>query len=142
MTIFAILVIALLSYPIYEFAQSSIVIRHIREQAQLTLDTYTITEGKEVVHSIKSGHDYTSIINKQLFLDNYVKALKANPNLKAYSNEQLYFDISDMNVAFIYKDDLKTYVSFTVHMPLYLCGQKLLTRDIPLSLQSRYNLKY
>jgi len=136
-----ILIVALLSYPIFEFYQTSIVVRHIRNKGQITIDTYTIKKGKEIVHSIKNGNDYTTKLNEKLLLNDYIHTLKIDENFKGYDKDKVSFSISNIKTSFVIDKVLKTQLSYTLHVPFYFVGIPLFTRDIPVKLHSRYNLK-
>ncbi len=137
-----VLIVSLLSFPIFVFGQAAAQISHVKSISQNTLDAYTIKTGKEAVGSIKSGHDYVGLMNDKVFTNDFDNQLGTATRFKAYnSSGQRVFAIKDMDVRFIADKTLKSHVTYTLEYQFYFMSQPLFSKDIEIKLESRYNLK-
>lgn len=137
-----VLIFLLLSIPIYCFAESMMRIVHIKETSQNSIDVYTIKTGKDIMKSVKSGHDYTKDLNTERFLSDLQSQLELKNRYKGhdYKNDFIY-QIKDLDVKFIFDKQLKTEVTYTIVYQYYFMSQPLIQNEINVKQESRYNLK-
>ncbi len=136
------LVILLISIPIYSFTESSIRIAHIKETVQNSIDVYTIKTGKEVMQSVKCGHDYTKSLNKECFLSDLQKQLNLRNRFKGYDNKDNFiYELDNVNMKFTANNTLKVEVTYTIVYQYYFMSKSLFQTNIEVEQESRYNLK-
>lgn len=137
-----VLISLIFAYVIGEFATTNAIITHIRDTGQAALDSYTIETGREVMNSIKSGHDYTQALKAERFLNRYEKELGVQSLYTGHSSDgKLLYRIKDMKTEFIYTDTLKTKADFIVTYQFYFMSTPLFTSDFHIKLASHYNIK-
>lgn len=121
--------------------QSTIAIADkVKDNGQLMLDAYTIKTGKEIVSQIKSGNDYTRLLNENRFLKDYYTAMGIDSSFDSMRDGRLLFKMSDIETSFIFDKALKTEVTYDITLPLYFIGIKTFDVKLQVRLQSRYNL--
>lgn len=136
--LFCSLIIFLFAF--YGFASTRI--NKIKATSQKVLDVYTSTTGKEIMESIKSGHDYTKNIDEEKFLKEFQKQLETRVRFQGYNQDNDFiFEIKDIKVNFIYDKRLKTDISYTLVYHCYFMSDLVYSQEFNIKQEGRYNLK-
>lgn len=114
---------------------------HVRSTSIAVLDDYTIEAGKEYVQSVKNGTDYTFNVDLEVYKQQFQERLGVNSEFEGYRGSRIRFQITNMGMGYTTDKTFKTYVTYTINMPLYLLDKQILTIPLPITVQSRYNLK-
>lgn len=130
----------MLLVAVYQYTATIAVAKKVEDIGQLMLDTYTIKTGKEIVHQVKSGNDFTKLLNHNLFLRDYYKALEINEEFESVKYGRRYFKLTEIDSSFIFDKSLKTSVAYTITLPLYFLGVDVYDIAFQVNLESRYNL--
>lgn len=132
----------LIAYVLFIYTEVNIQVVHVRETAQNALDTYTIETGKAVMQSIKSGHDFTSLLKEERFLKQFHKEMGTTSLYTAHTQDgDLIYRIKDLKTKFIFDKTLKTNASFVLEYTFYFMSEPLFTSDFKINLESRYYIK-
>lgn len=117
----------------------------VKTAAQNALDTYTAKIGKQVVNSVKSGHDFTKSVQQDIF----ERDLQAEINTTAsynISNEAgvIVLTVEDIDVSFMYDYNklLKTTLTYTLAYTMRFSRKSEITIPIRITQNSLYELKY
>lgn len=128
---------------VFTFSTATSEISHVKNYIQNAIDIYTINTGKEIMQSIKSGHDYTPSINSNTVKKSIGKELNLSNTLKAYNADGTFlYEIRDVKVEYIIDNTLKIKVSYTLVYQYYFNARPYRQSEIPMEQESLYNLKY
>lgn len=137
-----LLVSCLLAAVLFVYCTVSIQISHVKETAQNALQTYTIETGREIMQSIKNGHDFTSLLKEERFIKQFHKEMGTNSVYTAHTqNGDLIYRIKELETEFIFDKTLKTKADFILEWQFYFMSEPLLKSDFKISLESRYYIK-
>ncbi len=144
LTMGLVLLFALIASIVFFFSITSIRITNIRKISQNSIDVYTIKTGKEIMKSIKSGHDYTALLNEERFLSELQAQLRTRTRYNGHDsqNGNLVYEIKDLKVDFIQDKTLKTTTSYTIVYHCYFMSKHVYVQDFHVKQESSYNLKY
>lgn len=135
------LVVLILFYCVLSFIQLKATTAYIRNTAEQVLDTYTSTQGKDAVESIKNGTDFTVVLDKDLYIQRYQTALGIGSNFTGYSDSgRVRFQITNIALDYAVTNTINSKVTFHLVEPVYFFGfQVPLTGDVTVT--SKYNIK-
>lgn len=132
----------LLCSPIYVFAQCNTQMSFIKETSQNAIDVYTVKTGKDIMASVKNGNDFTKIIDKARFVNDFKEELSFKKgSFTGFAGSDQLLEVSNIKVDFLIDKALKTKVSYTVVYKFYFMSKPLFEKDFYINQEGRYNLK-
>lgn len=109
------LTVLILFYCILAFVQLKITTANIQTTAEQVLDTYTSTQGRIAVDSIKNGTDYTVLMDKDLYDERLQEALGVGNDFIGYNGDKIRFHLSELKLSYTVDHRINSRVSF--HLP-------------------------
>ncbi len=128
------------------FASAVNVVKMTERNSRVVLDNLVMRGAIDTYQSIKKGNDENAIIESQEYIDElceFCTFARSGSFLYAYDdNGQRMFCISVPSVGYTTTKKLKVYASYTVYVPVYFCGIKVNTAEIPITVESKYTEKF
>ena len=140
------IVLLLIFVAVLSMIQTQGIIVSIRGSVEAALDSYTVDMGREIAGSIKSGHDYTAVLDQEQFHEYLKREFPAyqDNTLTVYDEDTGRHTFTLTCKSFDFTDEageLKTKTVLHLDIPLYYMGVQVAGIDRDMALQSRYNLK-
>lgn len=135
------LVVLILFYCVLSFVQLKSTTAYVQNTAEQVLDTYTSTQGRNAVESIKNGTDYTVVLDKDLYTQRLQARLGVGSSLTGYSaSGRVRFQITNIKLDYAVTNTINSKVTFHLAEPVYFFGfQVPLSSDVTVT--SKYNIK-
>ena len=110
------------------------------------IDGFVTLNSIEIFNSIKSGHDYTTVIDKDSFREyfcQYNDLTDGGATLTAYTADgDIKYTIKNLDISFIKKNSLKLQVDYTLEIPLSFGDFTMFKSTVPITVKSRYTNKF
>lgn len=110
------------------------------------IDGFVTLNSIEIFNSIKSGHDYTTVIDKDSFREyfcQYNDLTDGGTTLTAYTTDgDIKYTIKNLDISFIKKNSLKLQVDYTLEIPLSFGDFTMFKSTVPITVKSRYTNKF
>lgn len=110
------------------------------------IDGFVTLNSIEIFNSIKSGHDYTTVIDKDSFKEyfcQYNDLTDGGATLTAYTADgDIKYTIKNLDISFIKKNSLKLQVDYTLEIPLSFGDFTMFKSTVPITVKSRYTNKF
>ncbi len=135
------LVVLMVYYCVLTFTKLKITTAHIQNTAEQVLDTYTTTQGRNAVESIKNGTDYTVVLDKDLYTQRLKDALDINNDFTGYDQNRKGFQISDVTLNYSVSNTIDSNVAFKLNEPIYFFGIEVTAINATVTVASKYNIK-
>lgn len=135
------LVVLMIFYCVLTFTKIKITTAHIQNTAEQVLDTYTTTQGRNAVESIKNGTDYTVVLDKDLYAQRFQNALDISNDFTGYEKDRIKFQISDILLNYTVDKAINSNITFRLKEPIYLFGVEVTALNDTVTVASKYNVK-
>ena len=128
------------------FASAVNVVKMTERNSRVVLDNLVMRGAIDTYQSIKKGNDENALIDSQEYIDElcefctFEKAAHFLYHKDANGKDE--FRITYPQVGYSVTKKLKYYVSYTVYVPVYFCGIKVNTAEIPITVESKYTEKF
>lgn len=142
----ALMIVLLIFVAVLSMIQVQGIIVSIRGSVEAALDSYTVDMGRKIAGSIKSGHNYTAVLDQEQFHEYLKREFPAyqDNTLTVYDEDTGRHKFTLTCKSFDFTDEageLKTKTVLHLDIPLYYMGVQVAGIDRDMALQSRYNLK-
>ena len=110
------------------------------------LDGFVMLNSIEIFNSVKSGHDYTTEIDKEAFKDyfcQYNNLTDGGSTLTAYTLDgDKKYTVKNLDISFIKNNSLKLQVDYTLEIPLSFGDFTAFKATVPITVKARYTNKF
>ena len=140
-----ILILCMILSIFIEFVATVNVIRISERNARIVLDSFVMENSIEIYDSIKTGTDFTEVVDVEQYISKYSEynSLDFNGNMLyccGDDGEELYRQTIP-TVQLIEENRLKIIAEYTITVPLYSAGQQVTEVTVPITVTSKFNPK-
>lgn len=141
-----ILILCMILSIFIEFVATVNVIRISERNARIVLDSFVMENSIEIYDSIKTGTDFTEVVDVEQYISKYSEynSLDFNGNMLyccGDDGEELYRQTIP-TVQLIEENRLKIIAEYTITVPLYFAGQHVTEVTVPITVTSKFNPKF
>ena len=141
-----ILILCMILSIFIEFVATVNVIRISERNARIVLDSFVMENSIEIYDSIKTGTDFTEVVDVEQYISKYSEynSLDFNENMLyccGDDGEELYWQTIP-TVRLIEENRLKIIAEYTITVPLYFAGQQVTEVTVPITVTSKFNPKF
>lgn len=121
-------------------------VRISKRNTYKVIDGFVTLNSIESFNSIKSGHDYTTEIDKEAFKDyfcQYNDLTENGSSLTAYNEYGAEkYSIKNLDISFVKKNSLKLKVEYTLIVPISFGDFTGFNATVPITIKSLYTNKF
>ena len=141
-----ILILCMILSIFIEFVATVNVIRISERNARIVLDSFVMENSIEIYDSIKTGTDFTEVVDVEQYISKYSEynSLDFNENMLycvGDDGEELYRQTIP-TVRLIEENRLKIIAEYAITVPLYFAGQQVTEVTVPITVTSKFNPKF
>lgn len=141
-----ILILCMILSIFIEFVATVNVIRISERNARIVLDSFVMENSIEIYDSIKTGTDFTEVVDVEQYISKYSEynSLDFNENMLyccGDDGEELYRQTIP-TVRLIEENRLKIIAEYTITVSLYFAGQQVTEVTVPITVTSKFNPKF
>lgn len=141
-----ILILCMILSIFIEFVATVNVIRISERNARIVLDSFVMENSIEIYDSIKTGTDFTEVVDVEQYISKYSEynSLDFNGNMLycvGDDGEELYRQTIP-TVRLIEENRLKIIAEYMITVPLYFAGQQVTEVTVPITVTSKFNPKF
>lgn len=141
-----ILILCMILSIFIEFVATVNVIRISERNARIVLDSFVMENSIEIYDSIKTGTDFTEVVDVEQYISKYSEynSLDINGNMLycvGDEGEELYRQTIP-TVRLIEENRLKIIAEYTITVPLYFAGHQVTEVTVPITVTSKFNPKF
>ncbi len=141
-----ILILCMILSIFIEFVATVNVIRISERNARIVLDSFVMENSIEIYDSIKTGTDFTEVVDVEKYVSKYCEynSLDFNGNILYCCDdegEELYWQTIP-TVQLIEENRLKIFAEYTITVPLYFAGHQVTEVTVPITVTSKFNPKF
>lgn len=141
-----ILILCMILSIFIEFVATVNVIRISERNARIVLDSFVMENSIEIYDSIKTGTDFTEVVDVEQYISKYSEynSLDFNGNMLyccGDDGEELYRQTIP-TVQLIEENRLKIIAEYTITVPLYFAGHQVTEVTVPITVTSKFNPKF
>ena len=141
-----ILILCMILSIFIEFVATVNVKRISERNARIVLDSFVMENSIEIYDSIKTGTDFTEVVDVEQYISKYSEynSLDFNGNMLyccGDDGEELYRQTIP-TVQLIEENRLKIIAEYTITVPLYFAGQQVTEVTVPITATSKFNPKF
>ena len=141
-----ILILCMILSIFIEFVATVNVIRISERNARIVLDSFVMENSIEIYDSIKTGTDFTEVVDVEQYISKYSEynSLDFNGNMLycvGDDGEELYRQTIP-TVRLIEENRLKIIAEYAITVPLYFAGQQVTEVTVPITVTSKFNPKF
>lgn len=141
-----ILILCMILSIFIEFVATVNVIRISERNARIVLDNFVMENSIEIYDSIKTGTDFTEVVDVEQYISKYSEynSLDFNGNMLycvGDDGEELYRQTIP-TVRLIEENRLKIIAEYTITVPLYFASQQVTEVTVPITVTSKFNPKF
>ena len=141
-----ILILCMILSIFIEFVATVNVIRISERNARIVLDSFVMENSIEIYDSIKTGTDFTEVVDVEQYISKYSEynSLDINGNMLyccGEDGEELYRQTIP-TVQLIEENRLKIIAEYAITVPLYFAGQQVTEVTVPITVTSKFNPKF
>ncbi len=141
-----ILILCMILSIFIEFVATVNVIRISERNARIVLDSFVMENSIEIYDSIKTGTDFTEVVDVEQYISKYSEynSLDFNENMLycvGDDGEELYRQTIP-TVRLIEENRLKIIAEYTITVPLYFAGRQVTEVTVPITVTSKFNPKF
>ena len=141
-----ILILCMILSIFIEFVATVNVIRISERNARIVLDSFVMENSIEIYDSIKTGTDFTEVVDVEQYISKYCEynSLDFNENMLycvGDDGEELYRQTIP-TVQLIEENRLKIIAEYTITVSLYFAGQQVTEVTVPITVTSKFNPKF
>ena len=135
------IVVLMIFFCVLTYSQLRITAAHVQTTAEQVLDTYTSTQGRNAIGSIKNGTNYTVALDQALYTTRLQEALGIGANLTGYDGSRVKFQITNVSLQYGFSNTINSSVTFTLREPLYFFGAEVTSMTGTVTVTSKYKIK-
>lgn len=139
--VFVMLTVLMIFYCVLAFVQLKVTTANIQTTAEQVLDTYTSTQGRNAVESIKNGTDYTVVLDQDLYVERFQDSLGIGNSFIGYNGNKIRFQLADIHLNYTVDRQINSSVTFHLSEPLYFFGAEVTSLSSNVTVYSKYNIK-
>lgn len=137
-----ILVLCVIISVLIYFTCAVSAIRINKENAKNVFESYITENAIEIYDSIKQGHDKTTVLDNDEYVDKlcrYCTFVKNGNMLYSYDDEgNTKYYLTVPTITFVREDTLKIKVNYTLYYPIVFGGTQVTTAVVPVEIRSSY----
>ena len=141
-----IIALCMLLSVFISFVSAVGIIRQVKRNTRVVLDSYVTQNSIEIYNSIKNGSDHTELLDSA----GYISEFSSFNSLDFYGNMLYSYNVDGNEqyrltlptMSFIQDKQLKISVKYDITIPLYFAGVRVTEVTVPITVVSRLNEKF